>query len=81
MKNASDSERVTIHIRLLNEGVPVVRPAYAEILGDNIFRILPSENYDSHDEVWEFPPGTIVKCEMRKISSGEEVLMAVEKCE
>ena len=56
-------ERVVIYVRLLDEGVPVARPTYAEMIENNIFHVLPTEGYNPDDETWEFPPGTLVRCE------------------
>lgn len=72
------SNKVTIYIRLLDEGVPVARPTYGEMIEDNIFRILPTENYNPDDETWEFPPGTVVRCERKISPDGKEALLAVE---
>ncbi len=71
------SSKPVIYVRLLGEGVPVARPAYGELIRDNIFRILPTENYDPDDETWEFPPGTIVRCERKVSPDGEDTLLAV----
>jgi hypothetical protein len=78
MANVPRLEKTVIYIRLLDEGVSVTRPIYAEILGDNIFRVLPAENYNSGDETWEFTPGMVVRCEKRKSPEGKEALVAVE---
>jgi hypothetical protein len=40
-------------------------------LGDGLFRVLPTANYDPHDEVWEFPPDSIVRSEVRRSEDGE----------
>jgi hypothetical protein len=53
----------TIYIRLLEEAVTCIRPTQAEPLRDGTYRVLPTSNYDPTDEVWEFPPGSIVHCE------------------
>ncbi len=66
-----------IYIQLLNEGTDVWRPTQAIILGKGLFKILPTSKYDPEDEVWEFPPGAIVKGE-EKMLSGERVLVAVK---
>jgi hypothetical protein len=71
------STKVVIYVRLLDEGVPVARPTYGEVIRDNIFRVLPTENYNPEDETWEFPPGTIVRCERKVSPDGEEALLAV----
>lgn len=52
----------TIYIRLLDEGTTVYRPTGAEELGDGIYRVLATPDYDTEDETWEFPPGTLVRC-------------------
>jgi hypothetical protein len=49
-----------IYIPLLGEGTPVVRPTQGEIVNENLFRVLPTENYDPEDEQWMFLPGTLV---------------------
>jgi hypothetical protein len=72
----------TIYIRLLNEGTDVWRPTLGEKIEDNVYKILPKDDYDPELEEWEFIPGTIVKCELqKKFDRGEpeEVLVAVEK--
>jgi hypothetical protein len=71
------SSKPVIYVRLLDEGVLVARPTYGEKITDNIFRILPTENYDPEDETWEFPPDTIVRCERKVSPDGEEALIAV----
>ena len=38
------------------------RPTFGRLITDDIFKVLPIENYDPEDEVWQFPPGTFVKC-------------------
>ena len=68
------SGKVRIHVRLLDEGTEVSRPTEALNLGNGLFRILPSRDYDPEDESWEFPPGSIVRCEKRLGSSGEYLL-------
>ena len=71
------TNKVTIYVRLLDEGVQVARPAYGELIKDDIFRLLPTENYDPDDETWEFLPGTVVRCERKISPDGNEVLLAV----
>ena len=44
----------TICIRLIDEGTEVFRPTEAEVLQDDLFKVLPTANYDSDDECWEF---------------------------
>lgn len=70
----------TIYIELLDEGSPTWRPAEAEVLGHGKYRVLRPDHYDPEDEVWEFIPGTVVRCAMRSLSDGE-VLVAYERVE
>jgi hypothetical protein len=54
--------RQTIYVRLLEENVDVWRPVEAEPQADGAF-LLPA--HAPPDEVWEFPPGSLVECEGR----------------
>ena len=54
-----DGRRVKIFVYLLGEGTDVWRPTDAVSIGDGLFKILPTPGYDTEDEVWEFPPGSI----------------------
>jgi hypothetical protein len=65
-----------IYIYLLDEGTDVWRPTDAEVLSDGSYRVLPTPDYDPEDEKWQFPPGSRVICEKRKLSEGN-VLVAV----
>jgi hypothetical protein len=71
----SSTDVRTVYVPLLNEGTAVVRPAQAVKLGEDVYRVLPTSDYDPNDEEWEFPPGTSVECEL-ETRSGEEVLVA-----
>jgi hypothetical protein len=75
------TQRSVIYIQLLDEGVDVWRPTEGEMIADMVFKVLPTENYDPEDEHWEFPPGTIVRCEKQILYGREahEELVAVEK--
>jgi hypothetical protein len=67
---------VEIHIRLLEEGSECSRPTQALDLGNGLFKVLPTPNYDAADEVWEFPPDSIVRSKINR-SEGEEFLLAI----
>ena len=56
-----EDSTVEIHVRLLDEGTDCSRPTKAINVGNGLFKLLPSENYDPKDENWEFPPGSIVR--------------------
>jgi hypothetical protein len=65
----------TIYIPLLNEGTWVCRPTRGLRIGDLVYKVLPTENYDESDEEWEFPPGTTVEC-VAQTRDGEQILIA-----
>jgi hypothetical protein len=69
-----DVIRVKIFVYLLEEGTDVWRPTEAVPIGDGLFKILPTPEYDPEDEVWEFPPGSIVRCETRQDDSGQYIV-------
>jgi hypothetical protein len=67
---------VELYVRLLHEGTDCSRPTQAVELGKGLFRVLATPNYDPQDEVWEFPPDSIVRSEVRR-SDGKLFLLAV----
>jgi hypothetical protein len=74
-ETASSTRASTIYIPLLNEGTSVVRPTQAVKLGEKLYRVLPTKDYDPNDEEWEFPPGSVVECVLETLS-GREVPVA-----
>ena len=54
------------------------RPTQAIVLENDRYKVLPTPDYDPDDEVWEFIPGSIVRCEVRDFR-GKKYLLAVEK--
>lgn len=72
-------ETVRISVRLLEEGTPCARPTQAVPLANGLYKILPTENYDPEDEIWEFVPGSIVRCALVKGEFLTDVFLAVEK--
>ena len=66
-----------IYIPLLDEGLPVVRPTQGEPQTDGSFVVLPTADYDSEDEAWEFPPGSRVRC-VEEVRGAECILVARE---
>ena len=77
MSEEKDSN-IKIHIPLLNEGTPVLRPTTGIRLRENTYKVLAVENYDPGDEEWQFPPGSIVECR-NELRNGEDVLVARKK--
>lgn len=70
-----DSHTSTIYIPLLEEGTSVLRPTQALPLGGDLFRVLPTPDYDPDDETWQYPPGAIVRC-AHQVNDGDEILVA-----
>jgi hypothetical protein len=64
-----------IYIELLDEGTAVWRPAQAELLPNGLFRVI---GFVPEDEVWAFPPGSIVRCKEKTFSGGASGLVAYE---
>lgn len=76
MAPSTISNRTTIFVALMNEGTDVWRPVAAERLSEHRFLIV--EACETDDEVWQFPPGSVVRCELREFSGGKSGLTAVE---
>lgn len=68
-------ETVEIYINLYEDDA--ARPTQAIPLENNRYKVLPTADYDPEDEVWEFIPGSIVRCETRDFR-GRKYLLAVE---
>ncbi|MDD4892126.1 MAG: hypothetical protein PHU85_19560 [Phycisphaerae bacterium] len=69
----------TVYVQLLNEGTTVYRPTLALDLGHGSYRLLATDKYDPTDEEWEFPPGSIIKCEIRTLSDGPALVAVSTK--
>jgi hypothetical protein len=70
------AKTVEIYIRLLDEGIECSRPTQALDLGNGLFKVLATSSYDPANEVWEFPPDSIVHSAFRQ-SEGKKLLLAV----
>jgi hypothetical protein len=72
----SDSgfDEVNVFVRLLDEGRTVFRPTRAISLGDGIYCLLPTSDYDAAIETWEFFPGSLVSIEERIGPDGRHLL-------
>jgi len=77
MSAATSSSSSKICVHLLDEGTTVVRPTQDAPLGNGIYRVLATPDYDPEDEHWEFPPGSIVRGVIEQWEGGE-VLVAHE---
>ena len=67
-----------IYVALLNEGTPVWRPVPGVAMAEDVFRLTPKAQ-PPDDEEWQFAPGESVRCELRVLSGGAPVLVAVER--
>ena len=70
----STRDTVTIYVALLSEGTDAWRPTQAEPLGDGTYRLLATPTYDRDDEEWEFPPGSVVRAALRRLSGGDRLV-------
>lgn len=70
---------IEVFVVLLEEGTPTIRGTDAIDLGGGQVKLLPTDNYDPEDEIWEFVPGSIVKVKPHKSYRGEDILLAYEK--
>jgi hypothetical protein len=77
---AEMSNKVTVYVALLGEGVDVWRPVQAEHLGDDRYR-LTGEQPDG--EAWPFASGDVVTCKEHTLSGDwgppERALVAYKK--
>lgn len=71
--NLMAMEYMTVHVRLLNDGEEVWRPVKA-IPADYGFELIAPDGGIPAGEVWEFPPGASVRCEMRELRDGNQVV-------
>jgi hypothetical protein len=61
---------VTIYVELLEEGVQVWRPVSAIHEFGSVYRLPQILAHNMTGEVWAFPPGSLVHCEMRDFIDG-----------
>jgi hypothetical protein len=59
-----------IYIQLLKEGTIVYRPVLSTSIAEDIYKVGGDDIYDAEDELWQFPPHTIVIVEERELSDG-----------
>jgi hypothetical protein len=70
------SERDTIYVALLDEGIDLWRPVEAERLASDRYLIV-DQSYDRGTERWGFEPGTVVRCR-KENRDGQHILVATE---
>jgi hypothetical protein len=72
--SSTTQKKVVIYVRLLGEGTEVFRPVQALELGNGLFRLEATSDYDPEDEIWEFVPGSDVRGEVRPFDSGQHLV-------
>jgi hypothetical protein len=70
MDSDTKGKSIEMHVRLLDEGTEVSRRTRALDLGNGLFQIEATADYDPELENWEFVPGSIVRSEPRSNESG-----------
>ena len=74
---ASRDAVVTVYLHLDDEGTPVWRPVRGRPLPGGSFRVIDPDPR-ALDEAWEFPRGSVVRCEERRFAGTNLELVAVE---
>jgi hypothetical protein len=69
-------EQLSVYVALPEEAVDVWRPVAAEHVGGNEYRLC---GVVPEDEVWQFQPGEVVRCEERRFSDGTRGLVAIAR--
>ena len=59
---------ITVYVKLRNEGTDVWRPAEAEAVRANLYRIL---SRPPEDEDWPVSTNEIVECELKMLPGGD----------
>ena len=68
-----------IHVRLLDEGTDCSRPTRGVVVGNGLFKLLPTVDYDPNDEHWEFLPGSIVRVQEVRHPDGIYLLAVAQE--
>jgi len=74
-----ENSTVEIHVRLLDEGTECSRPTRGVSIGNGLFKLLPTENYNPDDEHWEFIPGSIVRVKEVRVNDGVYLLAVTQE--
>jgi len=71
------SDIITIYIQLMDE--PAARPTEAINLGNGLYKILPTADYGTAEEIWEFPPNSVTRGEERQGITGKYILAVAKE--
>ena len=72
-----NQETAKVFVELLEEGTPTLRGTQAIPLGNDLYKLLPTDRYNPESETWQFLPGSIVRAK-EKINFGKNILLAYE---
>lgn len=72
---------IEVYVTLLEEGTDTIRATDAINLGNDLYKLMPTDNYDPADEIWEFLPDSVVRVKESKDFHGRPILLAYEKVE
>ena len=64
-------KEANIYVNLTGEGMNLLRSVRAEHLGRDYYRIIDTM---PADETWEYPPGAVVRCKKKNLSSGKAMV-------
>ena len=67
---------ITVYIELLEEGSSAWRPTQARAIGNSLYTLLPTPDYDPEDESWAFLPGDTVRLKEKTFSDGTSAVVA-----
>jgi hypothetical protein len=67
-------EITNIWVSLLDAGTDVWRPVPAIKVSDDAYVLLRPNGYEQLEESWEFPPGSLVTGEERRLSGGNTLV-------
>lgn len=73
-------EAVRIWVESSEKHAPLQRETHALPLGNNLYRVLPTPHYTS-DQLWKFPPDSVVRLKKRENAIGEADMVAVSPTE
>lgn len=72
--DSNTDRRIDLYVQLLDEGTEVFRPTKALDLGNGLYRLEATSDYDPELETWEFVPGSEVRGEIRPFASGRHLI-------
>lgn len=67
---AIKNKHIQVYIELLDEGSETWRPTQALEIGNGLYKLLPTSDYDPEDEAWAFLPGDTVRIEETHFANG-----------